>query len=344
MTPDFHASQVPLKRGTNISHWLSQSDARGDERRKRFTRDDCRRLADLGLTHLRLPVDEEQMWSLDNKPEPEAFDLLNTAIDWIFEDGMNVVVDLHILRSHHFNTAEKGLFNGNLAVSRFAQCWRDLSAALHTRPNNRLAYELMNEAVAENPADWNRVLLAPYRAIRDAEPHRSIVIGSNRWNQVAQYAFLDVPANDPNIILTFHYYDPMLITHYRAPWCPEIATYTGPIQYPGQPVPQEEFNKLPLDIQRCCAGGNGYADKNTLRASLFWPLAVRARTGLPLYCGEFGVNARAPEAVRRAWSIDFRSVLEELGIAWANWDFRGSFGLYDSHNNETCVLDALIRG
>ncbi len=337
-------SQVSLKRGTNISHWLSQSDARGAERRARLTRDDIRRLADLGLTHLRLPVDEEQMWTRDNKPEPEAFDLLNQALDAIFDDGMNAIIDLHILRSHHFNTSEKALFSSNLAVSRFAQCWRDLSAAFHSRPNHRLAYELMNEAVADNPADWNRVLLAPYHALRQLEPTRSIVIGSNRWNQAAQYAFLEVPPNDPNIILTFHYYDPMLVTHYRAPWCPEIATYEGPIQYPGLPVPQELFDKLPLDIQRCCGSGNIFANKDTMRASLLWPLAVRARTGLPLYCGEFGVNARAPENVRRAWSIDFRSLLEELDIAWANWDFRGSFGLYDSHNKETCVLEALLRG
>ena len=335
---------VPLKRGTNISHWLSQSNARGAERRARFTRDDCRRLAALGLTHLRLPVDEEQLWTPGNQPDAEAFDLLNQALDWIFEDGMNAVIDLHILRSHHFNTAEKGLFTSNLAVSRFAQCWRDLSGAFHTRPNDRLAYELMNEAVAENPADWNRVLLAPYRAIRGVEPRRAIVIGSNRWNQAAQYAFLDVPANDPNIILTFHYYDPMLVTHYRAPWTPDVAVYDGPVQYPGQPVAQELFNALPLDIQRCIGPSNGFSSRDVMAASLFWPLATRARTGLPLYCGEFGVNARAPEAVRRAWSVDFRSVLEALEISWANWDFRGDFGLYDRANNETCVLDALLRG
>ena len=34
-----------IHRGTNISHWLSQSNARGEERRQRFTRDDVRRVA-----------------------------------------------------------------------------------------------------------------------------------------------------------------------------------------------------------------------------------------------------------------------------------------------------------
>ena len=336
-------SQVALKRGTNISHWLSQSKERGAVRRARFTHDDVKRLAALGLTHLRLPVDEEQLWSLDNQPDAEAFDLLDQAIDWIFDAGMNAVIDLHILRSHHFNTAEKSLFADPAAAERFAQCWRDLSARFHARPNNRLAYELMNEAVAEDPADWNRVLRVPYNALRELEPKRSIVIGSNMWNQCYQYAFLDVPANDPNIILTFHYYDPMLVTHYRAPWTPDSAIYEGPIQYPGLPVAQEVFNELPLEVQRRCARYNNFTSPDAMRAALLWPLAVRARTGLPLYCGEFGVYSRAPADIRRAWSIDFRRVLEEFDISWANWDFRGDFGLYDKQNNETVVLDALIR-
>jgi hypothetical protein len=47
-----------IHKGTNISHWLSQSDACGEERRQRFTREDALRLSDLGLDHLRLPVDD----------------------------------------------------------------------------------------------------------------------------------------------------------------------------------------------------------------------------------------------------------------------------------------------
>ena len=336
-------SQITLNRGTNISHWLSQSNERGAERRARFTRDDVQRLAALGLAHLRLPVDEEQLWTPDNQPDPEAFDLLDQALDWIFAAGMNAIIDLHILRSHHFNTAEKSLFGDPAAAEHFAQLWRDLSARFHARPNDRLAYELMNEAVANDPADWNRVFRVPYAALRQLEPARSIVIGSNMWNQTSQYAFLDVPANDPNIILTFHYYDPMLVTHYRAAWAPDSAAYEGPIQYPGMPVSQELFDALPFEVQSRCARYNTFSNPDVMRANLLWPLSVRARTGLPLYCGEFGVYSAAPAEVRRAWSTDFRRVLEEFGISWANWDFRGNFGLYDQRNNETVVLDALIR-
>lgn len=51
----------PLRRGTNISHWLSQSTRRGAKRREVFLRKDAAFLAGLGLDHLRLPVDEEHL-------------------------------------------------------------------------------------------------------------------------------------------------------------------------------------------------------------------------------------------------------------------------------------------
>lgn len=49
-------------RGTNIAHWLSQSDARGTERDQFFTKTDVDSIAAMGFDHVRLPIDEEQMW------------------------------------------------------------------------------------------------------------------------------------------------------------------------------------------------------------------------------------------------------------------------------------------
>lgn len=333
---------VTIHRGTNISHWLSQSDARGDERRRRFTKADVDRLVDLGLDHLRLPVDEEQLWDEQGAPHEEAWDLLQQGLDWTLEAGLNAVVDLHILRSHHFNEGPKPLFTDPAAAAGFADCWRKLSARLGSRPNDRVAYELLNEAVADDPADWNRVLHLAYHAVRAREPERGLVLGSNRWNSVAQYEFLDVPPNDRNLILTFHYYLPMPVTHYRASWTWPLKDYDGPIQYPGLAIPQEVFNQLPPEQQRRVGSMNALGSRAVMEADLMWPLAVAARTGLPLYCGEFGVHTPAPDAIRAAWYEDFLAVLEARNIAWANWDFRGSFGLFTADNRQTVACTTLF--
>ena len=51
-----------IQRGTNVSHWLSQSEERGEARRQHIQEDDFERLAQLGFDFVRLPIDEVQFW------------------------------------------------------------------------------------------------------------------------------------------------------------------------------------------------------------------------------------------------------------------------------------------
>ena len=70
-----------IKRGTNVSHWLSQSEARGDARRLHIQEDDFERLAQLGFDFVRIPIDEQQFWDEEGNKLPEAWDLLTKALD-----------------------------------------------------------------------------------------------------------------------------------------------------------------------------------------------------------------------------------------------------------------------
>ena len=332
---------LSIKHGTNISHWLSQSARRGAERKAFFTRDDIKRIADWGFDHIRLPIDEEQMWDADGKPEREAFGLMESALNWAEQAGLKVVVDLHILRSHYFVTStEPKLFTDPAEAERFADLWHQLSVCLERRSTDRVAYELLNEAVATDPNDWNRVAHLAFQAIRDREPRRTIVLGSNRWNSVTTFGELDVP-NDPNTILTFHLYHPMLITHHQAHWWPEGTLYDGPVQYPGQPIPAANFAQLPESVRTRLAALNALYDRRAMVADLAKPLAVAQRTGLPLYCGEFGAYDKTPHAVRLAWYRDIASVLKEYGIAWANWDYKGGFALVKD-GKSTGIAEVLL--
>jgi endoglucanase len=54
-----------------------------------------------------------------------------------------------------------------------------LSQALIKYPVEDVAYELMNEPVADDPEDWNKLVEKAVAIIRKTEPKRKIVIGSN---------------------------------------------------------------------------------------------------------------------------------------------------------------------
>ena len=319
-------SGFQARRGTNISHWLSQSRNRGDQRRTWFTREDVAFLAGLGFDHLRIPIDEEQMWDESGQPEAEAFSLLNQALDWCAEHKLNAIVDLHILRSHHFNEKERPLWTKPEAQERFFQCWRELSDALRTRPADSVAYELMNEPVADDPEDWNKLVSKAVAVVRAKEPRRVLVIGSNRWQSVDTFDQLKVPQNDPNILLSFHFYEPFLLTHHTAGWT-SIGSYQGPVRYPGQTVDEANLTEVPDSLAAEIRRRNGPWDRARILANIAKPLALAQKTGLPLYCGEWGCLPAVPRESRLAWYRDMVSVLNENGIGWATWDYKGGFGL-----------------
>ena len=340
--------KLPIQRGTNISHWLSQSDRRGAERRAWFTPDDMRRIADFGFDHIRLPIDEEQMWTEDGRQEAEAFELLDAALDWAGEAGLAVVVDLHILRCHSFGQAdEPSLFSHPAEADKLAGLWRQLSDRLRSRAPGAVAYELMNEAVAKDPEDWNRVALLAHRAVREREPDRVILLGSNEWNSVFTFDKLRVP-EDRNTVLTFHYYHPMFVTHHRAGWSPEGRMYDGPIQYPGSPIAPENLARVsPPEADRLrtlnLAELNKPYDRDVMAADFAQPLAA-ARSGLPLYCGEFGVIDKVPFPIRAAWYRDIIAAFARHGIGWANWDYKGQFGIITAAGESTGIAEVMLSG
>jgi len=336
-----------IKRGTNISHWLSQSQRRGDERLAFFTERDVQRIAEMGggkLDHIRLPVDEEQLWDADGEKDAEAFELLESALDWCEDAGLRAIVDLHILRTHYFlDKTDPPLFADPEEEGRFVRLWEGISDHLDWRSTDLVAYELLNEAVARDPDDWNRVASAAYQAIRDREPERTIVLGSNWFNQHQTFHQLRIPEDD-DTILTFHYYLPMFVTHYTAPWWAGGGAYSGPIAYPGRPIADEDLATMDPTLREMVDKNdwNRPFDRDAIAADLAEPIAIARDCNLPLYCGEFGCYDRTPDPLRIAWFRDMLSVFEEYDISWANWDYKGSFGIVNMHGEHTAIADVLL--
>ncbi|HEX9186440.1 MAG TPA: glycoside hydrolase family 5 protein, partial [Vicinamibacteria bacterium] len=332
-----------VRRGTNVSHWLSQSQRRGEERLRFFTREDVALAAKLGFDHLRIPVDEEQLFDEAGRPIEEAFALLDAALDWCAEQKLRAIVDLHILRSHHFNEGEKPLWREASAQARFLDLWRQLSARLARRPVDQVAYELMNEPVADDPEDWNRLVGRAVTAVRQREPRRTLVIGSNRWQTADTFDRLRVPARDRNVLLSFHFYTPMPLTHHGAGWT-KVGEYEGPVRYPGEVVAEKDLAGLPDDLVGAIGRHDRYFDRSVLEERIAKPIAFARATGLPLYCGEWGALPSVPRPDRLRWYADFRVVLEKYGIGWGTWDWKGGFGVVDRDRKADEGLAAVLLG
>jgi endoglucanase len=337
------ANGFAVRRGTNVSHWLSQSDRRGDERARFFTAEDVAIVAKLGFDHLRIPVDEVQLFDEAGKPLADGFALLDNALDWCAKEKLRAIVDLHILRSHHFNEGEKPLWTDPKAQDRFVDLWRELSARLSKRPVDQVAYELMNEPVAKDPEEWNHLVGRAAAAVRALEPQRTLVVGSNMWQSADTFDRLRVPAGDRNVLLSFHFYTPMPLTHYGAGWT-KVGEYKGPVRYPGEVVAEADLEGLPADLVGAIGRHDRYFDRSVLEERMAKPIAFARIAGLPLYCGEWGALPSLPRADRLRWYADMRAALDKYGIGWATWDYKGGFGVVDRQRKVDDGLAAVLLG
>lgn len=338
------ASDFKIFKGTNIAHWLSQSEARGAARDSFFQEKDVIALKKLGFDHLRLPIDEMQMWDEKGVRYEDAFKLMTNCLDWCQKHQLKVIVDLHILRSHHFNAKVKPLWTDPKEQEKFYNFWVDLSSVLKKYPVSDVAYELMNEAVADDPEQWNTLLANAMKTLRKLEPERMIVIGSNRWQSANTFDVLKVP-KDKNIILSFHFYEPFLLTHYQAGWT-GLKNYTGTVNYPGELLTKAEFDALSADqraIAKDWVGKEWNLEK--LEEMMRLPVQKAKELGLQLYCGEYGVIENAPEPDKIRWFNDMISAFNKFGIASANWNYKsGQFGLIDGQGvKREAMIQAILK-
>ena len=343
-----------IKRGTNVSHWLSQSEQRGEARRLHIQEDDFARLKELGFDFVRIPIDEVQFWDEEGNKLPEAWDLLKNALDWSRKYDLRAIVDLHIIRSHYFNAvneddkAANTLFTSDEAQEGLINLWRQLSEFLKDRSNDWVAYEFMNEPVAPEHEQWNQLVAKVRKALRELEPQRTLVIGSNMWQGHETMKYLKVPEGDKNIILSFHYYNPMLLTHYGAWWSPLCAAYKGKVNYPGVLVSKEDFDAAPAAIKDQL---KPYTEEvwniDKIREQFKDAIEAAKKYDLQLFCGEWGVYEPVDRELAYNWYRDVLTVFDEYNIAWTTWCYDADFGFWDQQRHsfkDRPLVELLMSG
>jgi aryl-phospho-beta-D-glucosidase BglC (GH1 family) len=326
---DQHAFHV----GVNLGGWISQYPAYDPAYFRKFiTAADIHRIADWGCDHVRLPVDYPVL-ECEHEPvnvNEEGLELVYQALQWCRDNQLNVILDLHKAPGFVFDNFQAAtLFNDLDQQERFINLWERMAVTFHGN-SDYVAFELLNEIVLPNSVPWNSLAEKTVSHIRKIDPDRLLVLGGNYYNAASQLENL-VILDDPNILYTFHFYEPMIVTHQKAGWVPGLKDYNGAIDYPGLAPNlfdslQERSDSLAYFNRRA----GQYLDRNTLISDVQPAVDFSRRHKKTVYCGEFGVIDAAPLSARMNWTRDLISILEEQKIGRAYWSYKGyDFGLVD---------------
>lgn len=325
---------MKLERGINFGGWLSQCNHTKERYDSFISKKDVERVKSWGFDHIRLPFDYNVIENADGSDKPSGYVYLDNMVSWCAEYGLNLILDLHKAAGYDFNdagnTQKNSLFNDEKLKVKFVSLWEKIAKRYGSYTH--VAFELLNEVVEQDLASlWNSLITRTVSAIRKHAPVTKIIYGGIQWNSARTVKLLEKPL-DANIILTFHFYEPLIFTHQKAPWVPNIIMDRD-VNYPGTMEYYIELSKV--------LGYKGKdvtdADKNDKGDSLIREMVKEAKTaaakyGAQLYCGEFGVIDRAPAEDSLNWFKDVFTIFKENNIGSAIWSYKEmDFGIIDDH-------------
>lgn len=295
-----------FQRGMNLNNWLEAYwliPFNAFPETDRFEAQDIINFRNLGIDALRLPVTFEHLagpapnYTLDTNHE--VFGLIDDAISWAASNNMKLIIDMH----HGTNTLTDA--NYLTELPRLEAIWAQIIARYSELDPERYFFEIYNEPFDISNDNFRVVAQALVDVIRAAGADHSVIVGASGFNSAGELLSFP-PLDDPDIIYTFHFYEPFAFTHQQMSWTnpPYLASRAFPI------------------------GSDETDVSNTINAAGEW----RDFYNAPVIVGEFGVTNEAAAADRCNWIELIADLFADNGFAWFYWgatDISNGFGFFD---------------
>ncbi len=322
------AHEVPFTNGVNLTNWFQASSPKQIDFSK-YTKKDFENIQSLGANIIRLPINLHAMVgpAPDYKVDSLFYFFLDQAVDWAEELEMHLILD-----NHTFDPSESTDPNiGDILVP----VWTQMAEHYSSR-SEFIYYEVLNEPHGISNEAWNAIQLDVINAIRMVDSTHTIIVGPSDFNGLRSLQFMP-EYEDDNLIYTFHFYDPFVLTHQGATWTTPSMEDLGGIPFPYDAA---EMPSFPSSLNGTWIQGafNNYQNEgNAAKVREYLDIAIDfAETrGVKVFCGEFGIySPNSDNDSRVEWYGVVSDYLSEHEISWTIWDYQGGFGIFESGSNE----------
>jgi len=328
--PEAALRSAPFSKGVNFSGWFESSSAGGIPFTN-YAEQDFADVKSLGADVIRLPVQLHSM--TQGEPhytiDPLLFKFLDIAVDWAEKYEIYIIID------NHSYDPVLGLRDDIDKI--LVPVWTQVARRYKDR-GDYIVYEVLNEPHGISDERWGEVQGMAVQAIRSVDQRHAIIVGGTDFNSIEKlYALPEY--SDPNLIYTFHFYDPFLFTHQGASWGgPPLLTPLAGVPFPADrgrmPEIPAEFTGTWVEDSLKYSYVNDAA-YSTLSGTLDTAVAFSRKRNVPVFCGEFGVlmNNSHPED-RVKWYAFVADALGKRNISRTSWDYYGGFGVFNSDRGD----------
>jgi endoglucanase len=362
-TPSSAQTFVPFHSGVNLSVAAGGAD-RSSHPLAVQQAENAQRVAEaaaIGFDFLRLRV-ALAPWTdtRSTADQQKALSLANGITQQALAKGMQV--DVVMMPGSLSTTTAAGLIctADPSAVAAWTAGWRALLAILPDTVH--VAFEPLNEPPNCSKGDkiWDAAQLSLYHQVRALRHAVKFVVYGHHWGDNSETDFISLDPTpylgDPNVLFTFHHYDPFAFTRQGLSWLLDgrfkyLTGLTWPYDTANVDVALENALALVEQDPNLTSG-----QRATFKNELATDMGSYATSGTPSYLtaqfakvqswaqanhinpreilvGEFGVaqpdhnTLDEPLPTSPAWFSALLSVAGRMGFAAAVWDLDSGFGI-----------------
>ncbi|MBN1126611.1 MAG: cellulase family glycosylhydrolase [Sedimentisphaerales bacterium] len=275
-------------------------------------------ISDWGFDFVRIPLCY-RLWIENNdvyQINEEALGKLDCAVELARKYNLHICLNLHHAPGYGVGSTEAEpfcLWTDSTAKEAFCFHWELLAKRYQGISKDELSFNLVNEPPSPGLLGLTRtnhaeVIRAAVEAVRQYQPQRWILADGVTWGREPCPELADL-----RIAQVCRGYAPLGVSHYQAPWV--WGEYFPQPAWPGGWEIFKVWGRSDLEIY-------------------FAPWIALLFKGVGVHCGEIGAFNRTPHNIVLAWLRDVLEILTNVGIGYALWNFRGEFGILDSHRND----------
>ncbi len=316
-----------LAKGVNITRWFWLEDIQSKYHYENYFSDhQLQQIRDAGFTHVRLPIEPASLLDPDHPapPDAELLAFIKSAAERINSHDLAVIIDIHNWQED-FNDR---LMSDPDMQQAFINMWQTIATDFSDTDPNMVFFEVMNEPEPDDPSLWPPIQEKVVKAIRQAAPEHTIIVGGADWNSIDGLKLLK-PLDDPNLVYNFHFYDPFVFTHQGADWVKTVK-YLHDLPYPSTDgrcgtLPDFGDKKANASAKSYCTDDTWDAARidQRIQEAVDWAAQYNVR----LTCNEFGATSRIAQPDDRfQWFADVRAILEKYNIGWTIWGYDEGMG------------------
>ncbi|HVU29068.1 MAG TPA: glycoside hydrolase family 5 protein [Sphingomicrobium sp.] len=308
--PALQASDQPFRRGVNVLGYDPYWNKGGKPRFQWRHFDEIHRA---GFDFVRVNLQAFRHMNSKNRLEPQWLAKLDEVVCEAERAGLGIILD-----EHDFNICSSDV---DLCRAKLLAFWEQVAPRYSNAPRS-LAFELLNEPHDKLDGEvWNGLFAETLAVVRKTNPTRIVVVGPSHWNNLNDLPLLKLPP-DPNLLVTFHYYEPFHFTHQGATWAGEEVKRLHGVTWGSD------------------------QDRAAIRSDFDKVAAWSKANQRPILLGEFGAYDKSgtPLDLRVAYIAADRGEAERHGFGWAYWQFEGDFVVWDMPSQRWIepILKALV--